>query len=198
LLWEKLFSLNWTAVLQTAGGIALTIVIGAAVLALGRRGLKALGHMSHVSKTLVGVLRLVLRWVVFVIVALLVITQLGVNLGSLWAVLSALLAIVGIGFVAVWSLLSNVSSTLLLLIFHPFTIGDEIEVIETTGGPGLRGRVMRINFMYTMLEEKEPQTGEVLVTLVPNSTFFQKTIRLRSGGAAVSSDHEKKDLGPGG
>jgi small-conductance mechanosensitive channel len=176
---EKLYSLDWTGILETAAGIVLTIAVSFVVLRLARRGFDRLGRRPHVSSSTVAMLKLIVRWVILVVAALLVITQLGIKMGSIWAVVSAFLAIAGIGFVAVWSVLSNVSATILLLVFHPFGIGDEIEVIETTGGTGLRGRVAEINFMYTTLEEHQPESGETLDTLVPNSMFFQKTIRRR-------------------
>jgi small-conductance mechanosensitive channel len=184
---EKLSSLNWITVLQAGGGIVLTIAASIVIIRLARRGLEALGRRQHIATAHIGMMRLLVRWLVLVVAALLIITQLGIRIGSLWAVLSAFLAIAGIGFVAVWSMLSNVSSTILLLVFHPFAIGDEIEVIEATGGAGLRGKVTGINFMYTTIEEKESQTGEVIDTLVPNNTFFQKTIRRRPGRGAPTA-----------
>jgi small-conductance mechanosensitive channel len=118
----------------------------------------------------------ILRWTVGVITALLVLQLLGVPIGSVWTVVSALLAMVAIGFVAVWSILSNISSSLLIHVLDPFEKGDEIEIIEPTGGNGLAGKVVDIRVMYTVLNTTD-ENGQRYVVHVPNNTFFQKTVK---------------------
>ena len=58
----------------------------------------------------------------------------------------------------------------------PFRLGDRVEVLESAEKPGVRGRVVTINMLYTTLEDlSEGNQGALLQ--IPNSLFFQKIIR---------------------
>ncbi len=94
-----------------------------------------------------------------------------------FAVLGGLLALLGIGFVAVWSILSNVLCTLLLLTVRPFRIGDELELAPDP----LRGRVVDLNLFFTTLQAPDGR----LVQL-PNNLFFQRAIIRRRAEVGVS------------
>ena len=72
------------------------------------------------------------------------------------------------------------------MIFTPFRIGDEIEIIEATGGSGLRGKVVNLNILYTSLQEMAEDGGPNGVIHVPNNIFFQKAIRLWQGTQTTS------------
>lgn len=169
---EQLNQYGWTAVT-----IMATILSGVVVYLLLRRGLNKLSRKQYISESLAGVLRILLRWAVIVLVVLLSLQQLGVQMTVVWAALSAGIVFVGVGLVAVWSVLSNALCSLLLLVFQPFRIGDRIEIIETTGGTGLRGKVVNLNPIFTYLEEDVEDNGRGTILYVPNNTFFQKSIR---------------------
>uniref|UniRef100_A0A915DT50 Mechanosensitive ion channel MscS domain-containing protein n=1 Tax=Ditylenchus dipsaci TaxID=166011 RepID=A0A915DT50_9BILA len=57
----------------------------------------------------------------------------------------------------------------------PFRIGDVVELVDTLDKPGVKGRVIAINLLFTTLLEV-PEAGGALVQ-VPNSQFFQKSVR---------------------
>lgn len=115
--------------------------------------------------------RMFRRWLRGLLTALVLLTLIalaGAPVDKLWAPLSALFAMVAIGFVAVWSLLSNILATLIILVWRPFNIGENIEVQPE----GIKGCVVDINFMFTILKGE----GDVR-TNVPNSLFIQKFVR---------------------
>lgn len=60
-----------------------------------------------------------------------------------WATLTAFLAMVAIGFVAVWSVLSNSFCSVVLMMSRPFDVGDTVEV----SGQALRGKVIDFNLI---------------------------------------------------
>jgi small-conductance mechanosensitive channel len=80
------------------------------------------------------------------------------------------------GFVAVWSVLSNLLCTLMLILFHPFRVGDEIEIIDPAMTTGLAGRVRNINLVFTHLHAAGPDAADTTL-YIPNNIFFQKIIR---------------------
>ena len=89
-------------------------------------------------------------------------------LGTLGINVSALVAGLGLtGFALGFALkdaLSNMLCGFLILIYHPFRVGDEISVT------GLDGRVVNIDLRYTTLEAD----GKAL--LIPNSNLFTNPI----------------------
>ena len=105
-----------------------------------------------------------------------------------WAALSAVLATIAIGFFAVWSLLANATSALILLAFRPFRVGDDVDLVEPGSGAGLSGRVQDMNLMFTTLQERSDGPDRQAGTLhIPNSMFFQKVVRVRPTMPAVHS-----------
>ena len=102
---------------------------------------------------------------------LLVFSAYEADLSSLWTMLGAVAALIAVGFVAVWSVLSNISCTVLILFFRPFEIGDELEFTDPSG---LRGKVVNLNFAYTTLRDDEGRLVQV-----PNNLFFQRIVKRR-------------------
>jgi small-conductance mechanosensitive channel len=160
--------------------ILITILVGLVAYLLLERGLNSLSGRKFISESLAGVLRVLFRWAVIVMVVLLSLQQLGIQMTAVWTALSAGVVFIGVGLVAVWSVFSNALCSLLLLVFQPFRIGDRIEIIEATGGPGLRGKVINLNPIFTYLEE-ENENGYGSTVHVPNNIFFQKSIRRWKG-----------------
>ena len=93
----------------------------------------------------------------------------GAELGGIWTMLGAVGALIAVGFVAVWSVLSNVTCTIMILFFRPFEIGDDIEFTDPAG---LRGKVASLNFAFTTLRGDD---GRLLQ--IPNNLFFQRIIK---------------------
>jgi small-conductance mechanosensitive channel len=111
------------------------------------------------------------------VITLLVLQELGV-LHNVWTAILAVMAMVAIGFIAVWSILSNVLSTFLILLYRPFRIGDQIRVPSD----GLEGKVVDLNLMFTTL--KNENDGFIQI---PNNQFFQKAIcRIQTDEKEVS------------
>lgn len=127
--------------------------------------------------------RAIARVVVLLVATLFVLEQFGVSTAAVWAAASAVLVLVAVGFVAVWSVLSNALCSVLLLIYAPFRIGDEIDLVDTTNGYKLTGRVQDLNLLFvTLVETITDDTGaEDFTVQVPNNLFFQRAIRRRPG-----------------
>jgi small-conductance mechanosensitive channel len=82
---------------------------------------------------------------------------------------STLLTALGIAFFAQWSLLSNITSSVMLFFNHPMKLGDTIRVMDKDCP--FEGRVTELNFFFIHLKTK---SGEIIT--VPNSLVFQKAI----------------------
>ena len=131
-----------------------------------------------------------LRYLFVLIAVLLLLQQAGVSIGSVWTFVTALLAMIAVGFVAVWSVISNALCTLLLILTKPFRIGDVIDIIDTSNPSNfISGRAMNINMLYTTLMQTA-ESGQQVTVLVPNNIFFQKYIRRRKGAETHELDEQ--------
>ena len=109
---------------------------------------------------------------------LLALSALEVNLAPLLAVIGAA------GFVVAFALqgtLSNFASGLLIMVFKPFDVGDEVEV-----GGGIKGKVTHVTIFSTYI-----RTDDGLVKIVPNDNIWKNVIVNQTTGvvkAPPSSD----------
>ncbi len=175
--------------------VAITVALGFVVYYGIRMGLSSMQRRGRLHEQMQAMLTLLLRWIIIVLVALMVLQQVGVPVAGLWASLLAVGAMVAIGFVAVWSILSNITCAMVLVISRPFALGDEIEIIETSGASGVRGKVVGFNMIYTVIEETG-QDGEARV-MIPNNVFLQKCIRRHksAGGKGLVREIFTKAIG---
>ena len=78
------------------------------------------------------------RKVILNLTSLLVYIFAGVIIAAIWGVefkqliifMSSIIAILGVGFIAQWSILSNLTASVILFFNHPMRIGDRIRVFE--------------------------------------------------------------------
>ena len=158
--------------------IAVIVAIGFLAYTFVRRALKLLYTKEYLPVSLYALASGITRWLIIMLVIIMGLEESGVSMMHVWTTVSTVLVLIGVGFVALWSILSNILCALFLIIFAPFRIGDEIEVIEPTGSTeGLKGKVIGLNILYTTLEQISSENNESYLVEVPNNIFFQKTIR---------------------
>jgi small-conductance mechanosensitive channel len=175
---------RWWLWSERAIVILVAAIVTLVVLRVVRR---LLGELQEKRAVPEAAMRPIVRFVRIAILALATLATLqilGVPMSTVWAGLTTILALIAIGFIAVWSVLSNVACSLLLLIFKPFRIGDTIEVVDSAAGPNIVGRVIDVTLMYVVLRE-ELESGQIVQTRVPNNLFFQKSLRVRGGRHAI-------------
>ncbi len=109
--------------------------------------------------------------------------RLGVSGSVLWGAFTGFATVGAVAFFAAWSVLSNLFCALLIYITRAFRIGDVVELLESGDKPGVKGRVVEINLVYTtLLESGDVDSGTSLQ--LPNSLFFQRTLRRWHGPSA--------------
>lgn len=180
-------------VLATALPVALLVTLGAVVLnAVIGRSLMLLARRTSLDENDVLPARRALSWLVRVIAIIIILGVFGFELGGIWSMVSTILAMIAIGFVAVWSLLSHTSATVLLVIVRPFSIGDDIAIPSED----VAGRVVDLNFFYTSLLAHDGSEWRI-----PNNMFFQKVIKRERGKNSTSlsvqlNNREPAELSP--
>ncbi len=96
----------------------------------------------------------------------------GVKQSELAVFVGSLLTIIGVAFFAQWSLLSNITSSIIIFFGHSVKIGDSISIMETKDYE-LEGEVLNIGLFFTKVK-MYPTDEEITL---PNNIFIQKTIR---------------------
>ena len=167
--------------------ILLILAVAFVLQRIVARGLSRLGQRYPLPPELLVPVRGGLRWLIMGSALLFVLARLGVSATVLWTALSGFVAVAAVAFFAMWSVLSNLLCAVLIFTVGPFRIGDVVELVDTLDKPGVKGRVIAINLLFTTLLEV-PEAGGALVQ-VPNSQFFQKSVR-RWRGAEVQAMHK--------
>ena len=122
-----------------------------------------------------------LRWFIMGSAVIVVLERLGVSATVLWTALSGFVAVAAIAFFAMWSVLSNLLCAVLIFTVGPFRIGDVVELLDTLDKPGVKGRVVAINLLYTTLEDHGAAADQVAWLQIPNALVFQRVVRRFQG-----------------
>lgn len=97
----------------------------------------------------------------------------GVQQKQLALFLSSFVAILGIAMFAQWSMLSNITSSIILFISHPAKIGDKIIILDKEFP--LSGKISDIGAFFMVIKT---DTKEIVT--IPNSIIFQKMVKIVS------------------
>lgn len=177
--WPAAFP-QFLPLLTAVGGALLLVLLVYVGYRLARRTIRVLYHRGRISDQVAFLVLRVLRWTGVVLAVLLVLQSFGL-LRDFWTFLSTVVALVAIGFVAVWSVLSNVLCSIILMIARPFQVGDTIELPVQQ----LEGKVVNFTLLFTVLRDSEGASIQI-----PNNTFFQSPIKRRPGTLAVSLEEQ--------
>lgn len=135
---------------------------------------------AHLPRLALTPVRLGIRYAILIVTVLLILSRWGFEINGIMAVIGTVLGLVAIGFVAMWSVLSNFLCTLVLVVMKPFFVGDEIELPAAN----VRGKVIDLSLVFTTLESAPGES-----VLIPNNMFFQVIFKRRVG--AVTKDLER-------
>ena len=95
----------------------------------------------------------------------------GVNQSDLAVYIGSILTVVGIAFFAQWSILSNITSSIIIFFNHTIKLDDTIIIMEGKEYE-VEGKVSNIGLFFVTLV-----TAEAEEITLPNNVFIQKMIR---------------------
>lgn len=150
----------------------VVFVIGGVLLSLFQRALgRALARASRhtplraESALIIQRLIAVALWSLLILITL---RHLGVNVDGIWSLLLSILAVVGVGLLAVWTMVSNITAHFFILIWRPYELGERVELVPD----GIKGRAVDRSLMFTVLRGEDGST-----LMIPNNLFFQRIVR---------------------
>ena len=94
----------------------------------------------------------------------------GVEQSDLVVFLSTTMTILGVAFFAQWSLISNITSTLIIFFNHPIKIGDSLTIMEKDYE--IEGVLNDIGVFFITIKTKDNEK----ITM-PSNIFLQKMIK---------------------
>ena len=100
----------------------------------------------------------------------------GVKQDDIAVFIGAILTALGIAFFAQWSLLSNVTSSVLLFFNHPMKIGDTIKILDKEFP--YEGEIADLTYFFVHIRTENRE-----IITVPNSLLLQKAVLI------VEQDH---------
>jgi small-conductance mechanosensitive channel len=113
---------------------------------------------------------------IFVIVLLLLLSIIwGFDIQGLPVYFASFFGIVGVAFFASWSILSNITASLIIFFSYRIRISDKIRIVD--GDNTITGKVKDMN-MFTVIVE----TGQGQSVTYPNNLIMQKPVELLTEG----------------
>src|SRR5690606_26344405 len=103
---------------------------------------------------------------------------LGLGYSEVSVFLSSIFAVVGIALFAQWSILSNITASMIIFFGFPYKVGDRIKVLDKDGD--MSGDIVEISMFHVIMRREDGN----LITY-PNSLILQK--------AVLKVDHPIKD-----
>jgi len=168
---------DWFDVLVPATEVVLIFLLALAIMRVARSVMGRIARTYGLPATAVMLTQRVLGFFIYGGAMLWALERMGVSGAVLWSAFTGFAAVGAVAFFAVWSVLSNLFCAILIFTTSPFRVGDLIEVLEGGDKPGVKGRVLDINLVYTtLLEEGQEQEAKTTLQL-PNSMFFQRIVR---------------------
>ena len=176
------WAVGWSDVIWPTLQVAAIVAVAWVLQALIRRLLTRLGQRYQLPANVVAPTRNLARWVIYGVAVVAVLERIGVSSTVLWTGITSFVTVAAVAFFAAWSVLSNLFCALLIFTTRPFREGDVVEVIDSGDKPGIKGRVVDIRLIYTVMQDQDAAHPGALLQ-VPNTLFFQKSLRRWRAGA---------------
>lgn len=138
-------------------------------------------RVKYITKTLN------LALTVFFIIVLTV--MMGIEYHQLTVFLSSVFAVIGVALFAQWSILSNITASLIIFFAFPYRVGDKIRVVDKDDD--ISGTVEEISLFHVIIRRNED-----MITY-PNTLILQKAvIKLPSHSANNTAELTEKITEP--
>lgn len=149
----------------------LLLVLANVLLRLSDRTIHSIGEKRHYGKERVFLVQKTIQ--LFILIG--TILGLGIIFGFSYSqfglVISSLFAVIGIALFAQWSILSNVTASVIIFFFFPYRIGDRVSIRDD--GNNLEGEISEITLFHLLILL---DNGNILS--YPNTLVFQKGIQI--------------------
>ncbi len=173
------------------GLLALLVLAYVVVLRLISKAIHSVGLRRSLNDLRVSLISKMVNLALTAVFVFLFCVVLGVGYGQLAVFFSSVFAVVGIALFAQWSILSNVTASLIIFFGFPYRVGDWIKVVDKD--EEILGQIHEITSFHVIITRL---TGDTVT--YPNSMILQKgVIRYRNEAEAKQHSTLLKDVAKG-
>jgi len=151
---------------------ALAVVIYFVARIAFRTVVKRVGGRFNYQITRISLIKRILEFNLIVVLGAFVLLVWGVEQSKLVFFFTSLLTVLGIAFFAQWSIISNITSSIIIFFNHPVKIGDYIQVLDKEFE--IKGNVLDIGLFFLIIEPEDHER-----VTIPSNVFMQKMIKRR-------------------
>ncbi|GAB2188798.1 mechanosensitive ion channel domain-containing protein [Sessilibacter sp. MAH2] len=136
-----------------------------------RKIVERIGKEKNIPTKRVRYVNATLQILFALIVAIALCVIVGYGYSDISVFLGSAFAVIGVALFAQWSILSNVTSSVIVFFFFPYRVGDFIEILD--GDNSFGGEVYEITLFHVILK-----TPENDLYTYPNAMVFQRAVKI--------------------
>ncbi|WP_253644178.1 mechanosensitive ion channel family protein [Vibrio sp. Y42_MX_L11] len=160
----------------TAGSLGYKVLMGIIVLIAYRilkrivnRAILNLATSKGVKKARLSFIQRCFNVVLLFLTASVFAIITGIGYGDVSLFLSSIFAVLGVAFIAQWSILSNITASFLIFFVFPYRVGDRIKVVEKD--EDISGEIQEISMFHVLIKH---DNGNLIT--YPNNQILQKAV----------------------
>lgn len=147
--------------------VLLLLIVGSKV---SKRLIEQAGVKFSYHKTRIKIVKKITTIVLYLLVIGILLLVWGIAPSELAAYLASLFTVVGIAFLAQWSIISNITSTLIIFFNHQVNIGDSVVILDKDFS--VSGKISDIGLFFIIIKV---ETDEYVS--IPSNVFMQKMVK---------------------
>ena len=148
--------------------ILIVLMTNFIFLAFVRKAVTDIGKKKEIKAYRVKYVIKILNLVIVTFFTILLFVFLGIEYTQVSFFLSSVFAVLGVALFAQWSILSNITASLIIFFFFPYRVGDTVKVVDQEDN--LSGIIEEISLFHVIIKRDND-----LVTY-PNSMILQKAV----------------------
>jgi small-conductance mechanosensitive channel len=156
--------------LQIINTVILFAVLGI-ISFIAKKAVKKIGKRSDINVARVKLINRYVNVTLFFIALLIEAFIIGFDVSDLAVIFSSVFAVIGIALFAIWSILSNVTSGIIMFFSFPYKVGDKVEIHDKDFP--IQGIIEDIRAFQLHLRM---DNGDL--TTYPNNLMLQKAVTL--------------------
>ncbi|MCS0326508.1 mechanosensitive ion channel family protein [Vibrio diabolicus] len=160
----------------TAGSLGYKVLMGIIVLIAYRilkrivnRAILNLATSKGVKKARLSFIQRCFNVVLLFLTASVFAIITGIGYGDVSLFLSSIFAVLGVAFIAQWSILSNITASFLSFFVFPYRVGDRIKVVDKD--EDISGEIQEISMFHVLIKH---DNGNLIT--YPNNQILQKAV----------------------
>lgn len=163
--------------------ISCCIVFFLLMSRLVERLVRDLAAKRSVSEFRVEYITKITRFALLFCVVAVICLLMGLGYGDVALFLSSIFAVVGIALFAQWSILSNITASVIIFFGFPYRVGDRIQVLDPDAK--LCGVITEITMFHVIVRLDDDNT-----VTYPNSLMLQRAVLKVNGEPALAPPEE--------